>query len=405
MAYQDSDDDTLFYYIPTDVETILGDTLEEFKVTYWGIGQPFLVRKGKWLLSVVGASLEGSAVLDISSYQRARIIEAIQAAYRVQNPTLKPMHLDNVVVQPVVGENTLQLGEDGEVKFPKRIHFGVPFHFSVSTGNSLFAAFVGAQAAGDVVITNPAFGVLICGDAQFQGPPWQAVATTDLSKVWSFTRRQFEIGIKFSWLEIPLASFQTIIVRMVSDGTISLDFSAGSMDPEIYGRAILEMGKRIFEAVNALGLSDEGFFSFETKKWPPHSLQPSSGLSWPWKIFLNAAYTDRSIPESPACLYREEISYVGLQMIPVSASMTLAVACNSATAQLYRDLGDIDEPCITAQKSELMQQRMQQERADKQSQADEIYERWILGEINDVEYHEQMNMLYRISSKEDKLLA
>lgn len=404
VAYQDSDDPTLFYYLPTDVETILGDTLEEFKVTYWGIGQPFLVRKGKWLLSMVGASLEGSAVLDISSYQRAQIIEAIAAAYGVQNPNLKPLHLDNVVVQPVVGENTLELGEDADVQFPKRIHFGDPFHFFITTGNSLFAAFVGAQAAGEVVVTNPAFGVLISGDAYFQGRPWQAIATTDLSNVWSFTRRQFEVGINFSWLEIPLAKFQTIIDQMVANGIISLDFSAGSMDPETYGREILEMGKRIFEAVNALGLSREGFFCFETKKWPPRSLQPSSGLSWPWKVFLNAAYTDRSIPKSPESFYRQEFSYAGLHTVPVSASMTLAVACNSATAQLYCDLGDENESCITAQKAESMQLRMHQERAEKQQQADEIYERWILGEINDKQYHDEMNRLYRISAKEDKFV-
>ena len=84
--------------------------------------------------------------------------------------------------------------------------------------------------------------------------------------------------------------------------------------------------------------------------------------------------------------------------------MTLAVACNSATAQLYCDLGDKTESCITAQKAESMRLRMQQERAEKQQQADAIYERWILGEINDKQYHDEMNRLYRISTREDKLV-
>jgi hypothetical protein len=45
---------TNFFYHPVTVKSILGETLQDFKVSYWGIGKPFFVQRGTCIDSVVG---------------------------------------------------------------------------------------------------------------------------------------------------------------------------------------------------------------------------------------------------------------------------------------------------------------------------------------------------------------
>ncbi|NJL62135.1 MAG: hypothetical protein HC903_10255 [Methylacidiphilales bacterium] len=74
QAFQDSDRSTQFVYYPTTVRCIPGETLQDFKVSYWGIGKPFFVQKNNRIESVVGAVLAGRATIDISSAQRKALI-------------------------------------------------------------------------------------------------------------------------------------------------------------------------------------------------------------------------------------------------------------------------------------------------------------------------------------------
>ena len=77
-ADQDSDRYHQFFYCPTTVNCILGETLKDFQVTYWGIGKPFFVQKGDRLDSVGGAILYGRAVIYITSEQRKLLVEQIR---------------------------------------------------------------------------------------------------------------------------------------------------------------------------------------------------------------------------------------------------------------------------------------------------------------------------------------
>ncbi|MFH7025889.1 MAG: hypothetical protein ACHBN1_10910 [Heteroscytonema crispum UTEX LB 1556] len=77
-ADQDSDRYHQFFYCPTTVNCILGETLKDFQVTYWGIGKPFFVQKGDRLDSVGGAILSGRAVIYITSEQRKLLVEQIR---------------------------------------------------------------------------------------------------------------------------------------------------------------------------------------------------------------------------------------------------------------------------------------------------------------------------------------
>jgi hypothetical protein len=59
IAFQDADNPNQFFYHPVTVKSILGETLQDFKVSYWGIGRPFFVQRGTCIDSVVGTETKG----------------------------------------------------------------------------------------------------------------------------------------------------------------------------------------------------------------------------------------------------------------------------------------------------------------------------------------------------------
>lgn len=405
VAYQDSEVPDQFHYLPANAETILNETLRDFSATYWGIGEEYLYQAPDGRIeSIVGAILAGRVAIDISQFQRDRIINAIRLAYKQQNPRLIPMMLTDVEVQPIVGTNTLRLGKDSDVTFPKTVQLGTTFNFLVGTGNSLFAQFVGSQAMGDVVTPNPSFGINIYGNAEFQGDPWKVKITADLSQVWSYTRKQFNLDIGWGWFKIASAKLDEIVMNMHRDQIIKLDMIEGSLDNEKYGRQILEMGKTLYEQINSLALSQEGFFKFEPNPTPATADNPSSGFSWPWNGYINGGYSEQSIKSTQSTHYEAELSYTGRLTRRVPASMTLAVSCNSATASYYRDLGEPSQPCITDPKAARMQERLKAERDKKTALADRLFDRWIMGEITDDQYYVGMNRLYGFSATESAVI-
>lgn len=89
-AYQDDVDPSVFHYYPMAAECKLGETLTEFKVTYWGIGSPYIARIENDYYDAVGAILAGRATVDITEVQRNKITEAIRSKYNLE-PKLSPL--------------------------------------------------------------------------------------------------------------------------------------------------------------------------------------------------------------------------------------------------------------------------------------------------------------------------
>ena len=95
IAWQDSENQNQFHYMPSRVELKLGETLQSFAVTYWGIGKKYLVQESSGKISSrVGAVIAGTASLDISGNQRDTLTAAIKQVYPgVGTPALLPVFL------------------------------------------------------------------------------------------------------------------------------------------------------------------------------------------------------------------------------------------------------------------------------------------------------------------------
>lgn len=405
VAYQDHLDPNQFHYVPANAECILGESLSEFSARYWGIGNAFYMQdENGSIKSVAGALLAGRASIDISSSQREKIRTAIARAYGVNDPKLIPLMLQNVKVQPVIGERTLRLGADSDIIFPDTLQLATSFNYLVGTGNSLFASFVGAQDTGTEPVPDPSFGINMVGDAEFQGDPWRVKVTADLSQVWSYTRQQFSAGISFGWWRINLGDYDRIIQDMSRKQVIKLEFEEGSLDNEKFGRQIFELGKELFQAVSQQASAQEGFFKFEPNPTPAPSEQPGSGKSWAFRPFINLSYGEQSIRSTQSMHYEATVNYHGRVTRQVPASMTLAVGCNPSTQQHFRDLGYPDQPCITADKVATMQARLGKEHETKSRLAELLLEKFIMDEITEKEYYRKIALLNGISTEDGHLL-
>jgi hypothetical protein len=183
IAYPDSKDKNNFYYIPIKVECILDNSLEQFKLTYWGYGKQFLVKENGKIESLIGAIFAGTATPDISIQQRDRLLKQIIKTFKVNNPKLTPLSLSNIKVQPFIGEPIYQIAKDGDIAFPETIQMGTAFSFLIGTGNRLFSKHIGYQKRGTQLIANPSIGINIVGEGVFIPEPWEAELEADLSKV------------------------------------------------------------------------------------------------------------------------------------------------------------------------------------------------------------------------------
>lgn len=404
QAFQDSDRSTQFVYYPTTVRCILGETLQDFKVSYWGIGKPFFMQKNNRIDSVVGAILAGRATIDISSEQRKSLIEQIRKVYGVRNPALIPLPLQNVRVQPVIADNTLSIDSDSDIKFPDTIQLGTAFSYQIGTGSSLFAQFVATQGQGNKFTPNPAFGLNIVGEAEFLGDPWTVEVEANLSQVWSYVRKRISLGISLGWFRFKLGDYEKIIQDLQRDKIIKLKLIEGSLDNEKYGRYFLEMGKELFEAINQQANAEVGFFKFEPSRDMTPTTSPTNSL-WTWDISINLAYGEQSLKFSQSLNYKNIISYSGRLRRLVPASMTLAVNCNEASKNLFQDLGNPNEPCITQAKADEFQRRLIIEVTKKQPLLDRIYNRYLMGEISQEQYERAMKIINGLSFKETIIMT
>lgn len=375
QVHQDHEDPTQFHYYPLNVPCKLGESLSEFKVTYWGIGPKYIAKIGDQFYDAFGAILAGKASIDITEEQRTAIIQKIRETYGVE-PKLSPITLTDVIVKPVFAGITLGI-DKGDITFPEQFHFGSSFNFLVgSPQNSLFAHLVASKSgSGDSV--DPSFGINIEAKGEFVGDPWKVSASADLKQVWSYVRKRFGGGgIKIGWIRIKKAEYEKVMVDMDREQVINLKFDVGSLDVEKHGREIFEMGKDLLSSLNTEG----EFFKFEPL---PNPSDPEESV-FGWGVSLNAGYVDIDIDQS--IHWKKSIEYTGRIKIPIPSSLSLAVDCNDQTKQHFEDLGNMEEPCITQAKVNELLERSSTEEEKIKKLKDKLMDRLISGDIDPDRY-------------------
>ena len=398
VAYQDHSDLSQFWYVPLRVDTTLGGSLTAFKVDYWGIGARYLVQEsttGK-IRSMFGAVLSGTAVFDISDYQRKKITRKIEQEFGVKNPKLAPLRLKKAVMQPVWAERTLALGRGADVKVPTEFQFGSQFNYLFGTGNSLFANFVANQGADGSVKVNPAFGMQVVGQAEFRGEPWKVTVEAELSSVWREIRKKISGSASIGWFNLGTAEFNQIITTLERDAVIKTHFEQGSLDTAQFGSQVFEMGKKIAEKINGIGGGD--FFKFEPNPEPSAGIVEMFGLSSIWRVSINASYSERSF--SQVFHYKEILQFDGNFEASIPAGMSLAVVCNAGAQQYFNELGQA-EPCVTPNKVANLQKRLTAENVAKKQRSDEAWAALIGGKISDETYNKLMKYINETSLTED----
>jgi hypothetical protein len=340
----------------------LGETLLDFNVTYWGIGDQFLVETDAGIKSACGAILAGRAAVDMTAAQRAQLTQALRAQFNVANPKLLPLPLKDVTVQPVFAAKTLGIDGSADNIFPSEIALGNAFDFTVGTGqpkNTLFAAVVARQAAGNAPMTKPVFAINAIGKAEFVGDPWTAEIQVDLSQVWSKVRQRYSASVNIGWFSVGKAEYQSIVADLTRNNVIQTHFSEGSLDNEKYGRQVFEMVKDVLETVNSKITSGEGMFKFEPNPEPADLGGGGGGSFWPWSLSVNASYSSAHFRQS--IQYANKVTYSGRFYRNVPVAMALEVSCADATKPYFTDLSNAAEPCITDEKLKTYNARLKKE--------------------------------------------
>ncbi len=387
QVYQDHNDKQQFYYVPLKAEAVLGSTLQDFKVDYWGIGPAYYVGSGSNVRSVFGAILSGTASIDISSHQRKKITEQVEREFTIKNPRLAPLRLRSVKINPVFADKTLEIGANGDKVWPKDMQFGSNFNYLVGTGNSLFANYVAAQGEGVDPIVNPGFAVNVDAKAEFRGEPWKAEIICELSSFWREIRTHIKGSARFGWFKIGSAEYNRIIKELERKKIITINFESGSLDLEKYGSQIFEMGKAVAEAINAGQGGD--FFKFQPNPDQAVTALGNPGkkrilsLS-PWSVSINASYSEQSFTQK--ITFKETISYVGNFEASVPSSMPLALICNYGTKQYFNDLAS-SEPCVTPDKVTILMKRLAAALDWRNKKLDEIYDALLNGKISPEVYN------------------
>jgi len=400
-VYQDATDKTQFYFVPSSIDLVLGETLKDFKTTYWGIGNPFYVKlpDGR-IKSTQGAILSGRAVFDITDGQRKSVLDEIKNTFNISNPKLKKLAIRNLSVEPVFAENTLEFGDRSDIKFPEEISIGSDFSFLLATGNNLFGSAVATAEPNWRVTPNPNFGINVVGESQFVGAPWKAKVTADLSQVWKEVRQRYSASVKVGWFKIGSAEFNKVVQDLKRKGVIKFEMIEGSLENDKHGRQIFDVIKKVFEDLNSKATAGKGFFKFEPN---PRAAEVRSGshgkFSGWWGVSINGGYSSAHFKQS--IKFEETIEYTGRFWSNVPMSLTLAVSCSPATSHMFKDLSDNSDPCVTDEKIKETNARLQREAKERNKKLFTLDERYAAGEITQEQYDRLLDLYNRYTFTED----
>lgn len=369
IAYQDTDESNMFHYFPARIDSIANETLLDFSVKYWGINaNPYYIDVGKGKYeSIVGATVSGQAVADITKKQRDAITKEIRRVFQLKpkdEVVLVPLVLQEVEVQPILAGNVVEKGGGSSVTFPSRFQIGTQFGFNIGSGNSLFSELVANEGSLDRQ-SSPDIGVNFYGTAELRADKWVARIEADLSQVWSYTRKKVSASLKLGWLNLGGADLDKIVQSLRKENIVKITYIEGGGGKE-FGRALLESSKALFEAINAQITSGEGLFRFEPNpkpQEPPAGKDSLGGDLLPWKVSLNMSFGENTFQQS--IKYDQTITFEGNTLVAFNGNMSLALPCNASTTKYFYDLQLKQDGCITAQKSDGLQSRIGKELAAK----------------------------------------
>lgn len=400
-VYQDASDPTQFYFVPSSVDLVLGETLKDFKVTYWGIGNPFYVRLANGSIkSTQGAILSGRAVFDITDGQRKELVQEIKNVYGIGSPKLKKLAIKTLSVQPVFAQNTMEFGENSDIRFPDNVLIGSDFNFLVATGNNLFGSAVASAEPNWRVTPNSNYGITVVGESEFIGAPWEAKVTANLSQVWKEVRQRYSASVKIGWFKIGSAEYNKIVQDLRRRGIIKFEMKEGSLENEKYGRQIFDAIKKIFEELNTKVAAGKGFFKFEPNPRADEVRTGSHGkFSGKWGVSINGGYSSAHFTQKIE--FEETIRYEGRFMSKIPMSLTIAVECSPATSHMFKDLSDNSEPCVTDDKIDETNHRLQREAIAKNKKLLELEERYISGDITQSQYDRLLDLYSKYTFTED----
>lgn len=401
QIYQDEIDTLQFYYAPSAIDLVIGETLQDFNVKYWGIGKPFYKQTEKGTFSSIGAILAGKATFDLSKNQKKLVIAEIKKVYKIENaePKLKGLSIHTKSSKPVFAQNTLGFGEKSDVKFPDTFAVGTTFNYLLATGGNLFASTVAGFQEDQTIISNPQFGINIVGEAEFIGAPWEAEITANYSQIWKEVRQKYSTSVSLGWFRIGTAEYNSLVQDLQKSGAIKFKMNEGSLDNEKFGRAIFETMKTIFEDMNKNATGGEGFFKFEPNPSSANIETSSNSLFGGWGLSINGGYSSAQLTQE--IIVKSTISYKGRFYADIPMSLTLAVNCTNATKKYFQDIADTKNNCITQIKIQQTQERLQKEAKAKNTELRKLAKDLILGNITNDQYDRLLKLYNEYSFTED----
>jgi len=384
IAYQSAGDPAQFFYIPTETEALLGERLKEFRVSYYGIGEPFYILNSETrkVESSVGAIMSATAIIDLSEDTRNRLIAQIRRDFNVQTPRLAPLPLADTKVRSLLLDSALSVSALGQI-VSSSPQFAREIRISAGAKDNLFAQLLATSSSTDYagVHANPHFAVEIAGNAEFVGDQSKIVVRRVLAQVGIQVRAAVGVSAALGWFTLGSATYNSINQDLQRTGACSYTEIPGSLvDRDKNILPLLEMTRRIFEQLNAEARGGQGFFKFEPNPEAPAVSAGASRSIWPWSVSVNVGYSSAHFNQSLTWSTRFEI---GTRFnYPVAASTAVAVQCGDATKKFFQDLRDTSENCITQRKIDRLMERLAGEKALVNRKLNDLEQRLIAGTVS-----------------------
>lgn len=366
VAFQDETDSKQFHIYPERIPLVLGLTLSDPSVKYWGIGAPFRQKDPEYGLYVpiVGATISGLATITITPDQEAAIRAAIKRDFGVDAPKLANLDGKTKAIEPVYAASSLGVKGNGDSVFPSAFRFGSSFNFVVGSPDShTFASYVAQRIRDQPEITpDSSFGVNLVATSQFRGAAWSTTCKADLQKVWKEVRQRYSGSGGYGWFGMT-ADYQSIQQDLFRSKLIDCDFKEGDLDSKDKGAQIFQIAK---DALTSINDPDNEFFRFQPNPQAASNGGPAQG---PWLISLNLAYSSASLKDKIE--WKQTFTFNPTIERDMPVSLTLAVKCDVNTEQYFKEL-EVSEPCITSKKAKFIREWTSRENELKQAKLIEV---------------------------------
>ena len=366
VAFQDENDKTQFYIYPEQIPLVLGLTLSNPSVKYWGIGHAFRQKDPDFgiLVPITGGTVSGLATITIAPTQETAIRAAIKRDFGQDNAKLANLDSKPKTIQPVFAGTSIGQAGLGDSVFPTSFRFGSSFSFVVGSPDShTFASYVSQRIADQLEVTpDSSFSVNLVAESQFRGPAWSTTCTADLAQVWKDVRQRYGGSGGYGWFGISV-DYQSIQQDLFRSKTINCNFSEGDLDSKEKGDELFKIAKTALESINS---PDNEFFRFQPN---PQAATPGGGGQGPWLISLNLAYSSAALTQK--IQWSQTFTFNPTVLREMPTSMTLAVKCDINTEQYFKEL-DTTTPCITATKARFFQEWADREARLKTRKMEEI---------------------------------